>query len=495
MVTPTSVPTGEINDGPGLTPRRLVAVLAIIGAPFALLSFLGVPLAGPFGVAVSTILLWVFELLPLPVTALLVPLLSILFGVSTVKQAFAPFGNEILALFLGCFLLSEAMQRHGFDKRLAYTLIGRFPWSLTGRSLAIVMTATTFFISMWISNTAGTVIVVAIIAGFMNEVVERVHDKKAVRNLRLRLLLGAAFGASMGGIATPIGSPPNLIAVEQLSAIGIEISFLGWLIAVAPLAFLALGLLFLVFELRFPLPALELGWAKEEFRAALGRRGALVGAERVVAVVFVVAVLAWLLPDILSAVFPGSSSAALAKSRLTLGTVGLIAGTLLFVLPYRADGAWHPTLRWNEARGIEWGTILLFGGGLALGEMLERTGAAKAVGAFVVGLGFTEPAILLLAVVVLSVALSEFASNTAAAAIILPLIVGLSESLPALQGSEQEFILAATVGASFGFMLPVSTPPNAIIYGTGFVSARELMRTGVIFDILGILLAVGYFLL
>ena len=485
----------ESFEGPLLTPRKLLLVVGIIIGPYLGLSALGVPLAGPFGVALTTVALWMTELLPVPVTALLVPLLSILLGVSTVKQAFAPFGNEILALFLGCFLLSEAMRRHGFDKRLAAAIIGGYAGRLSGRSLSVLMTGTAFLLSMWMSNTAATIIVVAIIGGFMSEVAARIADDGIVRTLRLRLLLGAAFGASVGGIATPIGSPPNLIAVEQLRAIGIEVAFLDWLMTLGPLAVLILFLLLLIFEIRFPLPTLDLSWAREEFRRALRVRGPMSGAEWIVGAAFVAAVILWIVPDGLAALFPESALIAEAKRRLSLGTVGLLAGLLLFLIPYRREGRWHPTLRWNETRGIEWGTILLFGGGLALGEMLERTGAARAVGEFIVGLGLTDPVVVLFVFVLLAVVLSEFASKTAAAAIVLPLIVGFAESFPAMQGSERDFILAATVGASFGFMLPVSTPPNAIVFATGHVPARVLMRTGVWFDLLGILLAVGYFIL
>lgn len=485
----------EFAETPVLTPRKLLAVLGIICLPHALLGACEASFAAPFGVAISVVVLWMTELLPVPVTALLVPLLSIVFGVSTVKQAFAPFGNEILALFLGCFLLSAAMGRHGFDKRLAGAIIGGYRGRLSGRSLGVIITCAAFFLSMWMSNTAATVIFVAIIGGFMEEVAARVKDPGVVRNLRLRLLLGAAFGASMGGIGTPIGSPPNLIAVEQLKGIGIEVSFLDWMLTMVPLGLLSLSVLFLVFELRFPVMRLDLSWARAEFRAALRQRGRMSGAEWVVAFAFGSAVVLWVLPDILGAVLPGHAITAAAKSRLSLGSVGLIAGLILFIVPHRRAGRWQPTLRWDDTQGIDWGTILLFGGGLTLGEMLERTGAAKAAGSFLVELGFTEPAVILLLVVFLAVVLSEFASNTAAAAIMLPLIVGFSENLSAMHGLERDFILAATVGASFGFMLPVSTPPNAIIFGTGHVPVRELMRTGVIFDLLGILLAVSFFLL
>jgi len=475
------------------TPGRALAVLGIIALPTAILTGCGVELAAPFGVALSVIVLWMTELVPLPVTALLVPVLTILFGIAPVKIAFAPFGNEILALFLGCFLLSAAMRRHGFDKRLACALIGGCAGRLTGRSLVVVTTTTAFVLSMWISNTAATVIVVTIIAGVLPALTERVAGGAVIGNLRLRLLIGAAFGSSIGGIATPIGSPPNLIAVEHLRTLGHEPSFMGWLLKMSPLALVFLGALFVIFEARLPIPRIDLSWIKDDFRRALVERGALVGGEAVVAAVFLLAVGLWCAPDIVAAVAPESAFAAATRARLSLGSVGLIAGLLLFLIPYRAPEGWHPTLRWRDAAEIDWGTIVLFGGGLALGDMLERTGAARAVGDYVVGLGVTEPIAILFVFVVLSVVLSEFASNTAAAAIMLPLIVGCIEALPVLVGFESALILAATVSASFGFMLPVSTPPNAVIYGTGYVSATELRRTGVLFDLAGVGLVVLYF--
>lgn len=475
------------------TPGRALAVLGIIALPTTILTLCGVGLAAPFGVALTVIVLWMTELVPLPVTALLVPVLTILFGITPVKVAFAPFGNEILALFLGCFLLSAAMRRHGFDRRLACMLIGWCAGRLTGRSLVMVTTATAFVLSMWISNTAATVIVVAIIAGILPALEERVEGGAVIGNLRLRLFIGAAFGASIGGIATPIGSPPNLIAVEHLRTLGHEPSFVGWLLQMGPLALVFLGVLFVIFEVRLPLPHLDLSWVRADFRRALSERGPLVGGEAVVAAVFVGAVGLWCAPDIVAAVAPESGVAAATKARLSLGSVGLIAGLLLFLIPYWTPAGWRPTLRWRDATEIDWGTIVLFGGGLALGDMLERTGAARAVGDYVVGLGLTEPFAILFVFVVLSVVLSEFASNTAAAAIMLPLIVGCIEALPVLAGYESALILAATVGASFGFMLPVSTPPNAVIYGTGYVGAGELRRTGVFFDLVGVGLVVLYF--
>jgi sodium-dependent dicarboxylate transporter 2/3/5 len=479
----------------GLTPegRRLSAILALTG------------------------ILWVTEALPLPVTALVGAALAILLGVADARTVLAQFAHPIIFLFMGSFFLARAMEIHGLDRRVALRIlaipaIGAHP----GRVLA-AMGAITAVISMWVSNTATTAMMVPIAMGILaalHEVRSRAGLAKPgpldARNwpFATGMMLMIAYGASIGGIGTKVGSPPNLITMGALEKAVLPdgtnaaaaISFFTWMKVMVPI----LGLMFVVlFALLFILhpdrtrkrsggaegdgkeARLEAAGLLAYLRQERGRLGRWSAGEVNTLLAFGVAVTLWVLPGFLQAIFPNNKALldVFGKSGpLPEEVVGLAAGLLLFILPTNVRQA-RFTLNWADAVKIEWGTLLLFGGGLALGELMFKTGVAEALGKWAVGYAGGQGVwSLTAAMIVLGIVLSETTSNTAAATMLAPVAIAISHGMDV---SPIPPALGTCLGASYGFMLPISTAPNAIVFGTGLVPITRMMRAGILFDIIG----------
>jgi sodium-dependent dicarboxylate transporter 2/3/5 len=431
--------------------------------------------------------LWMTEALPLPVTGVLVPILAVLFGLLPAKEAFRGFGDEIILLFLGCFLLARAMEKTGLDRRLAYLLLTKLMPGNSFRTLTVMVASSSFFLSMWISNTSATAIVVAIVLGIHGTLQSNIPSPAEARRAAVRLLLATAFGASIGGISTPIGSPPNLLAVRLLAERGLEVSFLQWVMIGFPTALLLLAVMLLVLEFLLPLPGLNFPTLKPQLRSMLQEAGPMSAAERLVAVIGTLTVAGWVLPEIVGVVFGSSSTLEFFQGRLSSTVVALSAAILLFVSWGRPLPA---VLEWQDAQKIDWGTLLLFGGGLTLARVLDSSGLATHLGELLTQGGFTSVVAFGSVVVVAAVVLSEFASNTAAASVLLPMTLGMSISLGLTGELTIGLVTAVTIAGSLGFMMPVSTPPNAIAYGTGLVPARDMKRCGGALDLLGAALVI-----
>lgn len=451
--------------------------------------------AAVVAIFISIIGLWLTEAIPLPVTGLLVPVLATLYGVLPATSAFDSFGSDILFLFLGCFLMGRSMEKHGFDKRLAYFLLGRFMPSSTFFGINLILALTSFVLSMWISNTSATAVLSAVTVGVLVSLESYFPDEITRKRATVRLLLTCAFAASIGGLATPVGSPPNLIALKMLEQKGISISFFDWLKLALPISLCMLVSMLVLFELVLPLRSLKFPGIRKHFAGLLRDLGPMKCGERQISLVFVVVILLWVVPGVLVSFFPGVSLVALLNSRLSMGLVGLSGGILTFLLPIRDQGTGEPNLSWVETRSVDWGTLMMFGGGLTLGLILEQSGAASDIGSRLFSGEHSSIFLLGVSVVVVSIVMSEFASNTAAASILIPLILGAAASLGMSEEVSTSVVLAATFAASFGFMLPVSTPPNAIVYGTGLVPAKDMRTVGFLFDIVGAIIIIVFIVL
>lgn len=464
---------------------RPLFFLAMAVGPYLVFHLFKVPFADILSVFVAIVFMWFSEIIPLALTGLLVPLLAILYGVAGTKEAFAPFGNQILFLFMGSFFMARAMEKHKWDKRVAFTLLSS-RWGATSLKGVLTQVALIcWFLSMWISNTATCAIVVPIILGLMDTLKDNLKNEQERHNLQSSFLLTAAFASSIGGMATPVGSPPNLMAMQFLQSKGIHISFIEWMGYGMPVSLAMLGCLLLILSWRYPLAKVKLEEVKDLFKKEKEALGPTRTEEKQVMAVFVLAVFLWILPGLLKLLLPESmqSMAQSVSAALPMGGVGILASALLFILPINQNG--DTNLEWKEANQIDWGTIWLFGGGLTLGSLLDKSGLAAAVGGYLFG-GGPSFALMAILVIITGVLLSEFSSNTASTAIIVPLLLG---SLDFWGPSQTTFlIIGAAFGASFGFMLPVSTPPNAIVYGTGKLPLKEMIRTGCLFDISGTLI-------
>lgn len=437
------------------------------------------------GLAIWMALWWVSEPVPLAATSLLPAALLPALGVMTARDAVAPYANELVFLYLGGFFLAAALERWNAHARIAYGLIAAIGFS--SRRIVLGVMIATGFISMWISNTATATmmypIVMAIVPLFAGA------DREA-HNTRTALLLGMAYAASIGGMGTLLGTPPNLIfagAARELA--GQDVSFLTFLAFGLPMVGILLPLCWalLVFVL-FPSRAILDAGASNVLQDRRRALGPLRGGELAALGIFVLTALAWLgreRKEIGSLTIPGLVDVA---PRLTDATIGVLGALLLFVIPSRdRDGTRRPLLTWDEARLIPWDVLLLFGGGLSLAAAMESSGLARWLGDHLTVLGTLPPLALYLGLAVFVLLLSELASNTAAATMMMPIVATLAGAVgqPPLM-----LMLIACFAASTGFALPVATPPNTIVFGSGRVRVRDMARAGVALDAIAVLLVV-----
>lgn len=491
---------------------RVRARVGAVLAPLVLLLLLLTPMPGLSpeahrltAIAAMTVVLWISEAIPLAITALLAPALAVLFDVAPAKLAFAPFAHPLIFLFIGGFMLAEALAAQGFDRRAALWLLSRrFVAGSPSRAL-VGVAATAFLFSMWINNTATTAMMIPIAIGLCASIRRLCPDDPEVLGRHRRyeegMLICLAYAASLGGVCTPIGTAPNMIAIGALERFsGVRIDFLQWMSFGLPVGCMALiGLIALV-RWRWP-PALDhVEGLTDSVRAQLDELGPITAGERRAVGVFAIAVVGWLTPSLFRLGLGEEATATLwARRALPEGVVALVAATLLFIIPAGDRPAVEPQdqsedssralMSWSRATRIDWGTVFLLGGGLALGALTVETGLAQALGARVAGWLGGDASMLLLLVVLTGVVIymTELVSNTATTNMMLPVVIPLA----AESGHNPVFVtLTVTLAASFAFMLPVSTPPNAIAYGSGLVRLPTMVRFGAWLDLLGLLFLV-----
>lgn len=460
-----------MSEGGGGAGR--LARIGLLAGPLAFAAMLVLPAPDglrpeAWGVAAAGVWMgiwWMTEALPLAATSLLPILLFPLLGAGTAAQSAAPYADPTVFLFMGGFMLALAMQRWGLHRRIALAIMR----GMSDRPAGLVLgtMAATAFISMWVNNTA-TVLMMLPIGLSVVEVVEQCDCDEP--NFAPALLLGIVYAAAVGGMGTLIGTPPNTLLAGFLDkTYGIRVSFVEWMTVGVPLVLLLLPVAWLVVT-RMILP---LGRARIEGSGAfLARERAALGPvtrpEWIVAAAFVAADVLWITRPALEGVLPGLSDAGIA----------LGATVLLFALP--AGPGLGRVLTWETAGKLPWDVLLLFGGGLSLADALGRTGLAAWIGGSLAGVGRWPDWGVAIAVAAVLVVLSEVASNTAAAVTFLPVIASLAVS----QGeSPLALAVIATLAASGGFILPVASPPNAIAYGTGRVTLRQMARGGIVMDL------------
>ena len=450
--------------------RRMAGLVV---APIVFVVLLWIPVGGLsagahrlLAVLGAVVVLWVTEAIPLAVTALLGPVLCVILGVAPAKEVFRGFADPIIFLFLGSFLIAEAMLRHGLNRRIAFAIMRKVGTS-PARLLA-AFGAATAFVSLWVSNTATTAMMFPIALAILKE-------RKVAPAFATALMLMTAFAASIGGLGTPVGTPPNLIGLGLIETnLKIKITFFQWMMFGFPLT-VAL-IVFLCFHFRKAAPqtgeALEV---KSSEPLSVGERNVLIA--------FLLTVAMWITPGII-ALARGTNDPAFRwfNEHLPEAMAALLGSILLFLLPTDLRRG-EFTLSWRDTANVDWGTILLFGGGLALGELMFSTGVAKWMGE---GIAHSLRADTVLGLTMLFAAVatvvSETTSNVASAAMVVPVAIAVSQAagVPPLQPA-----LAACLGSSLGFMLPVSTPPNAIVYGSGLVPVRKMIRHGLMLDVVG----------
>jgi sodium-dependent dicarboxylate transporter 2/3/5 len=436
--------------------------------------------------------LWVTEALPLPVTAMLGPVLAVILRVAPVRAAFASFADPVIFVFIGGFILAEAMFVHGVDRRIAYTALSwRFVGASAGRIL-IVYGLVAMLLSMWMSNTATTAMLFPIGLSVVAHLART--GATGARQFALVIMLITSFAASIGGMATPVGTPPNLIGIGMLERLtGIDITFFQWMAIGVPAALVMFAIVAVQFYVAGARGVSVGAGSTQLVREELARLGALSRGQRNVLVAFGVTVALWVTPGVLALGRLDDTDFARAYAQAMPESVAAMTGAfLLFLLPvdWRAR---RFTLTWDEALKIDWGIVFLYGGGLAMGELAFTTGLAEAIGK---GITAWLPSQTTVALTMLftgtAIVLSEATSNTAAANMIVPVAIAVAQAAGV---RPLEPALGATLGASMGFMMPVSTPPNAIVYSSGFIPITAMMRYGVLLDVAGFFVIVGLVLL
>lgn len=426
-------------------------------------------------VMAAVIVLWITEALPLAVTALVGPVAAALLAVSPPRDLFAPFADPVIFLFMGGFLLAEGLRVHGMDRRIALAILDLPGVARSPGRVRVAVALVTALVSAWISNTATAAMMLPIALGLVRAL-QAAGSPESPRGL----LLAVGIAASLGGVATPVGTPPNLIALGFLERhAGRTIEFFPFMGLGVPMALALTTTMVLVVRVLAPAPAggADVRSYVRAERAAQGRWGA---GQYACATAFALAVVLWVLPGVvaLAGAAPGSLASALA-GRLDEAVVAVAAASILFAWPVGDTRA----LTWEDGQRIDWGTLLLFGGGLSLGKAMFDTGLAATLGRGVVQATGVETLWGLVALALATtIVLTETASNVATVSMLAPLVLALAREIGVPQLPP---LLAVMFGASMGFMFPVGTPPNAIVYGTGLVPITSMIRVGVVVDILG----------
>ncbi|WP_298177828.1 SLC13 family permease [Saccharomonospora sp.] len=474
--------------GPDTAAGRRHWIGMALGPVLAVVAFLLLPDSlstdGKITAAVAALMAvwWVTEALPLAATALLPLVLFPFLGVNDIGDAAAPYADDVIFLFMGGFMIALAMQRWNLHKRIALRtvlMVGTKPVLL----VAGFMIATGF-ISMWVSNTATAMMMMPIGLSVLG-LVSRLGDGKGDANFATALMLGIAYAASIGSLATIIGTPPNTLLVGYLEEnFDITIGFGEWMLFGLPIAVVFLVLAWVVLTQLVFRPRLKsLPGGRELIREQLDDLGSMSRGEVNALIVFVLAALSWVTIPTLASIDAVASAAPWLDGISDAG-IAIAAALLLFILPVdRRRGV--RTLDWDTAKGLPWGILLLFGGGLSLSSHFTETGLSEWIGEQVGGLS-ALPAIVLVAIVVLLVLLlTELTSNTATAAAFLPILGGVAVGL-----GYGPMVLAvpAALAATSAFMLPVGTPPNAIVFGTGHVTIGQMVKGGVWLNVAGLVI-------
>jgi sodium-dependent dicarboxylate transporter 2/3/5 len=432
--------------------------------------------------------LWVNEVLPLAVTALLGPALAVVVGVAPAEKAFNAFGSPIIMVFVGSFLLARATFKHRLNERIAYRVLSLAILRNSPTLAFVFLGLTTAALSAWMSNVACTAMMLPIAQSVL--LAMSTHEQRAGSAYAAALMLVVTYSASVGGLFTPIGTPPNLIGLGLIEqATGTRVSFLAWVLRVFPITCAALLAIMGVLAYGFRTEAHRFRY----LRAHMVQRYAALGpwklVERRILIAWAVTITLWLLPPVLSLLWPVGGKAL--GARMPEAVVPLCVATVLFWLRTNSDPESGTILQLPDLGAIDWPVIVLFGGGMCLGELMIQTGLARALGQALAGyVPAGDSPLLVVIFSTLAIAVSEATSNTAAANMVIPVVMAVTNQVG---GDAVTLGLAATAACTFGFMLPVSTPTNAMAYATGYVTQRQMIRSGIVLDIIGVVLLSVWF--
>ena len=430
-------------------------------------------------VALWMVMWWITEAVSISVTALLPLLLFPLFKVMPIADVGANYGSPIVFLFFGGFVLALALEKVNLHKRIALTII-----KLTGTSpnkVILGFMIATAFMSMWISNTASTVVMLPIAMSVIHLLINDEDGfTKADKNFALSVMLGIAFSANAGGIATVIGTPPNSVLIGLLeNEYNIKISFVRWMSIGLPFSIVLITIIYLVLvKWLFPNKGLVFEASKSVIQDELKKLGAITPKEKQVLIIFAVIVSLWIFRSVINSLLPNLG--------LTDTMISILGAIALFAVPHKLHKG-DFILEWKDTQKLAWGILILFGGGLALAKGMSSSGIVDVVAA---GISNSNISILLTAslLIVLMLFMTELMSNVALTAVLAPVVAGIAIGLeiPILY-----LLIPVTMASSCAFMLPMATPPNAIVFASGYIKVHQMARTGIILN----LIAVGLLIL
>lgn len=455
-----------------------VVFLVLNMLPFELVSEKGDPV---ISVAAWMLIWWITEAVSISVTALLPLLLLPILKILPIAEVGANYGSPIVFLFFGGFVMALALEKVNLHRRIALNII-RLTGTTPNKVILGFMIATAT-LSMWISNTASTVVMLPIAVSVINLLINDEDGfTKNDENFALCVMLGIAFSANAGGIATVIGTPPNSVLIGLLeNEYNTEISFIKWMTIGLPFSVIMIGICYLVLvKWMFPNKDLKFSASKEVIQVELEKLGPTTGKEKMVLVIFAVTVFLWIFRTLINNIFP--------KLGLTDTMISIFAAVALFGIPYNIKKG-DFIITWNDTSKLAWGILVLFGGGLALAQGMSTSGIVDMVAN---GIAQSEISILFTAalLIFLMLFMTELMSNVALVAVLAPVVAGIAIGLdvPMLH-----LLIPVTIASSCAFMLPMATPPNAIVFASGYVKIPQMARVGVILNLIAVVLLVLVF--
>ena len=432
-------------------------------------------------IALWMVIWWVTEAVHIAVTALLPLMLFPLFHVTPMEEVSSSYGSPIIFLFFGGFILALALEKVNLHKRIALTIV-----NITGTTPERVILGfmiATAFMSMWISNTASTVVMLPIAISVIKLLISDEDGfTKGDKNFALCMMLGIAFAANSGGIATIIGTPPNSVLIALLeNQYQIEISFLQWMVIGLPFSIVMVALSYLVLvKLMFPCRDIRFEASAGVISDELRKLGRPSKEEKRVLLIFLITVLLWITRSLINKVFP--------ELKLNDTIISLAAAIALFAIPMSFKQATF-VLKWKDTEKLSWGILLLFGGGLALANGMKETGLVDLITQVIANGGFSVIIVVSL-LIVLMIFMTELMSNVALVSVLAPVVAGIAIGLevPILN-----LLIPVTIASSCAFMLPMATPPNAIVFASGYVKVSQMVRVGIVLNLIAAVLLVVYY--
>lgn len=472
---------------PTVNPKSSGLVLGIvvfIVLQFFPLDFLSETANSVVSVAAWMVIWWITEAVSISVTALLPLVLFPLLNVMSMNDVSANYGSPIVFLFFGGFVLALGLEKVNLHRRIALSIIKRT--GTTPNKVILGFMIATAFMSMWISNTASTVVMLPIGLSVIHLLINDTDGfTKQDKNFTLSILLGIAFSANAGGIATVIGTPPNSVLIGLLeNEYGIEISFLKWMIVGLPFSMILIAVIYFFFtRIFFPNRGMDFGASKHVIDDELQKLGKLTKEENRVLLVFGVTIFLWIFRTLINSLIPNLG--------LTDTIISIIGALALFTIPLQLGGQNSFILEWADTKKLSWGILILFGGGLALAKGMSTTGIVDLV-AQAISNSEVSIVVTCFLLILLMLFMTEFMSNVALVAVLAPVVAGIAIGLdiPLLN-----ILIPVTIASSCAFMMPMSTPPNAIVFASGYIKVSDMARTGFLLNIVSVLLLTVLFLI